>query len=329
MTAQISILGKTTLEYLDRFPNLPSLSLARKIYAENPEVYNSIEHARSNIRHYRGAQGKEKRDSLVVDRHAVEWNSFNFPESEGEDYDPFIITGRNKTLIAGDFHVPYHDVESMNVMFRYAQDRDITSVILNGDFWDFHMLSYFIKDPRKRNIRQELDIGKAVLRKIREIFPTQKIYFKIGNHEERWEKYLMTRAPELFDIADFHLENLFPFLELGIECITGKRIIKLGKLNVLHGHELQLRNINVNPARSTFLKTYESTIVNHTHRSSEHTEPNLSEEVITCWSIGAMCWLHPEYSPINKWNHGFATVQTDDDGYFNVKNRRIINGEVR
>ena len=324
-----SLTGEIVKEYLSRFPNLESLSLARKIYAENIEVYNSVEHVRSLIRYYRGANGARARDRLDDTKYADIWNKYELPESDGEDYDPFYITGKHKTLLFSDTHIPYHSVEALTVMINYSADRDITNIIINGDFWDFHQLSYFMKDPRKRHIRQELDIGKSFLIKLRELFPTQRIVFKIGNHEERWESYLKTKAPELFDIAEFHIENLFPFLDLGIECVTGKRIIKLGKLNVLHGHELQLRGINVNPARTTFLKTYESTIVGHTHRSSEHTEPNLDGDVITCWSVGATCWLHPDYAPINKWNHGFATIQSDDDGYFNVKNRRIINGEVR
>ena len=293
------------------------------------EAFNSVDSVRSLIRYYRGALGEKQKNTLTDTSFAEAWNKYNLPESDGEDYDPFKIEGNNKFLIFSDTHVPYHDVSALTTMFDYAIDRDITAILINGDFWDFHQLSYFLKDPRKRKASQELEIGKDFLRTLRKLFPTQKIYFKIGNHEERWEKYLKTKAPEIFDIAEFHLENLFPFGELGIECISDKRIVNIGKLSVLHGHELGLKGINVNPARTTFLKAYESTLVGHSHRSSEHTEKNLNGEIVTCWSIGCMCWLSPDYAPINKWNHGFATVRVDSDGYFNVKNRRIINGEVR
>jgi hypothetical protein len=62
----------------------------------------------------------------------------------------------------------------------------------------------------------------------------------------------------------------------------------------------------------------------HFHQTSEHTEPTISGEIITCWSVGCLCNLHPEYMPLNKWNHGFAEIY-NEDGFFNVKNRKIIN----
>jgi predicted phosphodiesterase len=316
-------------EYLKLYQNTPSLSLAQKIYAENSKLFNDVESVRSSVRYHRGRSGHKHRGNLSDTSIAENYNEFKLPDSDAEDYDPFYITGENKTLLFSDLHLPYHDVNALNVMLRYAQDREYTSIILNGDIWDFHQLSYFVKDPRARNMKFELDTGKAFLRRLRELFPTQKIYYKIGNHEERWEKYLMTKAPELFSTEMFHLQDLFPFYDLGIEVISDQRIIKLGKLNVLHGHELKMNAINVNPARTVFLKTYESTIVGHSHRTSEHTEPDLSGDIITCWSVGCMSGLHPAYARINKYNHGFASIRIDSDGHFNVKNRRIVEGEVR
>jgi len=320
--------GEIVKEYLIKFPNTPSLSLARKIYAENGEAFSGVECVRNAVRYYRGASGERHRERLA-DKRFADYNPYKLPEPDPEDYDPFYILGTNKILVFSDVHIPYHDVEALTVMINYAKDRDITAVLINGDMWDFHQLSYFLKDPRKRRTRGELDIGRAFLRTLREVFPTQKIYLKLGNHEERWEKYLMSKAPELYDTELFELSDLLRTYDLGIEVISEKRIIKAGKLSILHGHEIGMKGINVNPARTTFLKTHASTLVGHLHRTSEHTEPDLDGDVITCWSAGCMCDLHPQYAPINKWNHGFATVRVDEGGYYNVKNRRIINGEVR
>jgi predicted phosphodiesterase len=326
MAKQLST--EIVIEALKLYPNLPSLSLARKIYADNIEVFKSVEAARSSIRYQRGAVGKSQREALADKSHMTEWNKYKLPESDGEDYDPFYIDGEQKILILADVHIPYHDIEAIQVALDYAKDRDITTVLLNGDIIDFHQLSYFMKDPRKRHVKGELDALKSFLNIIRKTFPKAKIIYKIGNHEERLENYLKTKAPELLDVIDWELSNYIP-QDLGIEWVSDKRIIKAGKLNILHGHELRINSINVNPARTTFLKTYESSVIGHSHRTSEHTESSLNGEIITCWSVGALCWLHPHWTPINKWNHGFATVRVDSDGYFNVKNRRIINGEVR
>jgi hypothetical protein len=43
-----------------------------------------------------------------------------------------------------------------------------------------------------------------------------------------------------------------------------------------------------------------------------------------------MCDLHPFWNPLNKWNHGFATVELNgrDGGDFHVDNHRVIKGEI-
>jgi hypothetical protein len=48
------------LEYLEKFPNSPSKTLARKIYSEHP-VLLSFESVYSKVRYYRGQQGAQHR----------------------------------------------------------------------------------------------------------------------------------------------------------------------------------------------------------------------------------------------------------------------------
>jgi hypothetical protein len=60
--------------------------------------------------------------------------------------------------------------------------------------------------------------------------------------------------------------------EKGIELVTDRKPVKIGKLTVLHGHELNGSG-GVNPARATFLKTIDNVLIGHVHRSSQHTEP--------------------------------------------------------
>jgi hypothetical protein len=72
-----------------------------------------------------------------------------------------------------------------------------------------------------------------------------------------------------------------------------------------------------------------SSAVGHHHQTSEHTEKDLNGNIVTTWSIGSLCGLSPEYMPYNKWNHGFATIETDMNGDYDFRNLRIINGKVR
>jgi len=116
----------------------------------------------------------------------------------------------------------------------------------------------------------------------------------------------------------------------GIEIIADKRYMKMNDLCVIHGHEY-VGGISapVNPARGLFLKGKVSCIQGHNHQTSEHTEPTMTGKMVTTWSLGCMSELHPAYMPLNKWNHGFAVVDLDDNGLdFEVRNKRVLKGKV-
>jgi len=139
---------------------------------------------------------------------------------------------------------------------------------------------------------------------------------------------LYVKAPELFNVTDFQLDILMKFGELGIEVVKEKRLIKVGKLNILHGHELQGSG-GVNPARATFLKVMDSVLVAHYHRTSSHVESTLSGDIINVNSTGCLCGLNPLWLPINKWNLGFAYIDHDiSTGEYRLENLKIINGKV-
>jgi hypothetical protein len=55
------ISGKITEEVLAKYPEMPTLTLARKLLSDYPEVYTSINAARSAVRYYRGTIGNASR----------------------------------------------------------------------------------------------------------------------------------------------------------------------------------------------------------------------------------------------------------------------------
>jgi hypothetical protein len=138
-------------------------------------------------------------------------------------------------------------------------------------------------------------------------------------------------APELANLAK-NLPTITSLMHLkrrGWSYVTDRRVIELGKLQILHGHEYPTPIIGpVNPARGAFLRAMECVMVGHHHQTSEHTAPTLSQKMITTWSTGCLCDLHPAYARLNKWNQGFAAVEVDSKGRFNVDNLRVLNGRV-
>lgn len=47
-----------------------------------------------------------------------------------------------------------------------------------------------------------------------------------------------------------------------------------------------------------------------------------------CWSLGHLSEEHPKYMPLNKWNQGFATMETFGEKDFNVNSYKIIDDKV-
>lgn len=296
--------------------------LSEILHKRNPDLFSTAEAARKIIRQVTGAVGKGSKDYKQV-----EWKGFNLPEPEKEDFSRVIIDAKRIGILA-DIHFPYYDRTALNAaidsLIKFSPD----VIILNGDIIDLYHLSNFEKDPKKRSFQYELDILKNFFIQLRELFPKQRIIFKLGNHEERYERYILNRVPEFLDLKILDFETLIQANNYGIEVVKNKRVIKAGKLNIIHGHELKAGIISpVNIARGFFLKTKSSTIGGHHHRTSEHIEQNLNEEIIGCFSTGCLCDLTPQYMPINSWNHGFAMVEMNGSD-FHVRNLKIINGKV-
>ena len=79
-------------KYLKRFPDLPSLTLAKKIYKEHPE-FISIENIRGKIRKLRGQSGQDsrKRKDKTFFKPEGSRNPFKLPESHADIYEAFSI----------------------------------------------------------------------------------------------------------------------------------------------------------------------------------------------------------------------------------------------
>jgi len=252
---------------------------------------------------------------------------FNLPKSYEREYTHFHLPKELKnTLVLSDTHIPYHHIAAIEEALNYGLIKKIDSILLNGDIMDCYMLSKFQPDPRERDFGEEIISFQMFIKELNDIFHVP-IYYKIGNHEERYEKAMIDHCAEFLKIPHFDFENVLGCKELGLTVIKDQRIIYIGNLAVFHGHELKMHSVNVNPARTLFLRTHTSSLCAHLHRTSQHTEPALDRD-ITCWSAGHLGDAHPKYAPINKWNWGCARVEKDSSGNFEVINVNLTNNKL-
>lgn len=332
MTAQQTLVH----ELLDQFPKTPSLTLARMAYKKSPALFRDVEKARTAVRRARGNSGERDRAGVSNKKHfrpnGKPGDPFKaIPDglTHFEDWGAVVIPGPMRVLILSDLHIPYHDKTAILTALKWGRETGVDTVLLNGDTADFFSASFWEKDPRKRLMVAEIDMCKQFFSTLREGFPHARIIAKQGNHEERWGRYMSVKAPELLGVPEFEAQEILGLKRHGIEWIAEKRPVRLGHLNVIHGHEHNFAISNpVNPARGFFLRSKAHCLGGHFHQTSQHAEKNLEEKVVATWSTGCLCDLHPDYRPINAWNHGFAFVEVFNDGTFNVKNMTIIGGTV-
>ena len=126
------------------------------------------------------------------------------------------------------------------------------------------------------------------------------------------------------------LYELLKLADYDITPIHATQLTNASGLSILHGHEFGKSVFNpVNPSRGAFLRGKSSVIIGHHHQTSTHSESNLRNEKIVCYSTGCLCELNPKYMPFAslKWNHGAAFIEHDGND-FAVENFRIDNGKI-
>ena len=310
------------LDYLEKFPNAPSRTLAKKIYNENSAFFTDAENVYFRVRYYRGQSGSTNRDKLKNTKFQKELKvkvmiqKLQLPESHTKTRNSFTFpTGCKKLGVFGDVHIPYHDNTALEVMFKKFEEEKVDSIFINGDLLDFYQLSFHEKDPREVHFKGEIEAGKEFLAYIRSRFPDIPIYYITGNHENRFERYLRIKASELLDIDECRLDVILHVAEYRIEYLPFRSKVVFGDYTIEHGDKIPGAG-GVVPARTLLMRLKSNSIVNHFHKSSESSQRiyGVGEPTnIRAYSLGCMCDLAPEYMEINEWNHGFCIMSKIKD----------------
>jgi predicted phosphodiesterase len=315
-------------EYRARYGNeMPNLKLARIMYNENKLLFFDVEDARKYVRYIEGktinSTPKKRTYPRMPDRPR---NPYKLPDSATKEYEPYDIP-ESRLLILSDIHIPYHDVDALSAILDFVAGEEIEAILLNGDVLDFYGLSRFTRDPKQRSVADELETLQQFYAALRDALPLP-VYYKYGNHEERYDHFLWTKAAEIAGVPEFNLDNVIANRMPGVKIIKDKRIVRFGHLSIIHGHEYASGIFqSVNVARGLFLKSKVSSLQGHAHQVSEHTETDMNGKITTTWSVGCLCDMHPDYAKLNKWSQGFAIARRDGDD-FSVKNYRIHKGTI-
>lgn len=324
-------IGEMAKQLCEAHPDHSARGLARKlVHKANGAI--TLEQARQRIRRCFGVSGIKSRQTATRRRPPRQAGEIRaMPKSMAAPWNPHVMGVTGRVGILSDVHVPYHSEIAVAAAVGYLRDLGVDALLLNGDICDFYAVSRWQKDPSQRDFKGELEACRDFLGYIRSTFPDIPIVLKCGNHEERWTHWLWQHAPEISDDPMMSLTAWLKLVDHDITLVEDQRPVMLGKLPVMHGHELP-RGLAapVNVARGAFLRTLSTCLVGHSHRTSNHTESDMWHDETACWSAGCLCDLTPEYARINRWNWGFAVATVHEDDTFDVENLRItLSGIVR
>lgn len=171
-------------------------------------------------------------------------------------------------LFVPDSHFPYQDKRAWSLMIKVGKYIKPAHILIQGDFMDCAPVSSHSKDPRRiLRLPAEIAATKSGLSDLESLGAKNLVYIA-GNHEDRLERYLKDKAPDLIDFVN--IPDLLDLSKRGWEYVPYKSHYKLGKLFVTHDTG------TAGPtAHSKALNDFQNNVViGHTHRMAYEVRGN-------------------------------------------------------
>lgn len=228
----------------------------------------------------------------------------------------------NGTVVIGsDIHIPFQDNAAVRAFIEYCKKKQPEVVVLNGDVLDMFMLSRFTKGEG-RNPLEEMTMCQGFLDSLRKAVPNADIYYVIGNHENRLEKYVLNKAPELASL----IEDVFTIIKTSDYRVRGCASVTFND-NFVCKHGTLLGNKSGLSAIKEMENAYMSGATGHTHRLCKYIARKSGRKFV--WlETGCLCSLNPEYMINPNWQAGFAQLEFKNGKLYNSKVIEIEKGKI-
>src|SRR5216683_5682944 len=218
-------------------------------------------------------------------------------------------------VVANDFHIPFHDEMALALFERFLREEEPEWLILNGDVQDFWEVSRFDLTPRAgKEFREEIAIGKTILRSFRRDLPKARITWIEGNHEFRLRRYLIQNARVLYGVPGLSVPELFGLKDIGIEYVAchplaskfTDNFIRVGSLYVGHWDKVSMHGGYA--AKGLVENKGVSILQGHTHRFGAHARTTVDGRVLLGIENFSMCRREASYVANPNWQAGFSVI---------------------
>ena len=227
-----------------------------------------------------------------------------------------------KTVAIFDVHSPEQDDKAVELACKIIQDCQPQRLIIGGDSADFREVSSFDEPTQvKLHLQNSIDQGFKTHNMIVDAAgdETEK-YFIVGNHEERWLKYII-KHPVLSSLSSLALEEILRLKQLGFEMIDDEIELVNGKLVILHGRFTSPTAGGAVEKEIKRRKYHQSVMMGHVHRFGLVSGRGMRGSY-GGWEIGCLQVLEPHYMRHPDWMQGIAIIHewgNADSDHFQVE----------
>lgn len=299
----------------------PKRTLGKILFAKYPNIFSSVDLARSAVRRFFGCNGTKNRRFQHTETTALaesfkaeakypdEIQQFNWKPYELPDLGGY-------WLIIADLHIPFHKLKPLKAAIQAAKriGKKLKGILILGDLCDQYSCSWWPIDPKIVTYETELNSTREFLYQLKNDFPGREIIFKQANHEHRLERFVMSIRPEL--ATSDSVRSIFKLSSIlsacgnddvmdGIKMIDDGQIVYYKELILIHGDEFGKTMGNpVSPARTLFLKTRACAIQAHSHVSSGFTKSDIDNvQYFSHFQVGrapVSTWVDCRRKPCSK-----------------------------
>jgi len=226
----------------------------------------------------------------------------------------FPLNENSPTLVMvwPDAHVPHHDPATMEACLLLAEALRPDLVVDLGDFLDLDQISRHGRDGvGGTSLRESVVLGRHLLaeqaRRL-DAVGVRKRVFIAGNHEHRLHRFILERAPELYEIVPTVQEAL-GLAESGWEFVSYGGYLRIGPVGITHGEKFTKH------IADTMVTSEGTTVIGHVHRiqlAVKNTRPGHPEVSMTPGTRAKTSQPY-EYHRPNDHVHGCGIVQIMPD----------------
>ena len=213
------------------------------------------------------------------------------------------------------------DIQAVNRWLGHIKETKPDKIIINGDLVDCWELSKFDRVPKGgKSIKDEMFQAKQFLESLRRITDCEVILIE-GNHEFRIKRYMISFAPELWELEDLCLEKFLDLEKFNIKFVQLPEDCAKFIDNYVEDQGFLVGHFSCARLHSCFtvkmlVEKYGTNIIQgHTHRLGAFYKRTHNQQIVGVEG-GCLCGLNPNYMKNPNWTTGYVDII---DGEIEIK----------